>query len=84
MSHTPHDLAAEFPDKVDEIHNLKTTNAHFLKLFDSYHEVNDAIYLAETNVKPTDQFHEEDLRKQRLRLKDEIAAMLAYSVSKLT
>lgn len=77
MSNTPHDLAEEFPDKVDKIHDLKTSDAHFLKLFNAYEEVNNAVHLAETNVKPTDQFTEEALRKQRLRLKDEIARMLA-------
>lgn len=76
MSHTPHSLAQEFPDKVDKIHDLKTSNAHFLKLFNAYEDVNSEIHLSETNVKPTDQFHEADLRKQRLRLKDEIATML--------
>lgn len=77
MSHTPHNLAQEFPDKVDKIHDLKTNDAHFVKLSDAYHDVNRAIHAAETNVEPTDQFHEEDLRKQRMRLKDQIATMLA-------
>ena len=76
MSHTPHELAEEFPDKVARIHDLKESDAHFRKLFDAYHEVNRAIHRAETNVEPTDQFHEEDMRKQRMRLKDEIARML--------
>ena len=76
MSHTPHELAEEFPDKVDRIHDLKESDAHFRKLFDTYHEINRAIHRAETNVEPTDQFHEEDMRKQRMRLKDEIAAAL--------
>lgn len=77
MSNTPHDLAQEFPDKVEKIHELKVSDAHFRKLFDAYETVNNAVHLAETNVKPTDQFHEENLRKQRMRLKDEIARMLA-------
>lgn len=76
MSHVPHELHEEFPDKVEKIHELKTSDQHFQKLFDAYHEVNRAIHRAETNVEPTDQFHEEDLRKQRMRLKDEIARML--------
>ena len=77
MSHVPHELHEEFPDKVEKIHELKTRDAHFQKLFDEYHDVNRAIHRAETNVEPTDQFHEENMRKQRLRLKDEIARMLA-------
>ena len=77
MSHTPHELAEEFPDKLDRIHTLKATDAHFRRLSDDYHTVNRAIHRAETNVEPIDRFHEEDLRKHRMRLKDEIARMLA-------
>ena len=77
MSHVPHELHEEFPDKAEKIHELKTTDAHFQKLFDEYHEVNRAIHRAETNVEPTDQFNEETMRKQRMRLKDEIARLLA-------
>lgn len=77
MSHTPHELAEEFPDKIEKMQELKEANAHFCKLADAYHDVNRAIHRAETNVEPMDQFAEEDLRKQRLRLKDEIAGMLA-------
>ena len=77
MSHVPHELAEEFPDKVDKIHDLKVSDPEFRQLFDDYHTVNRAIHRAETNVEPTDQFHEEEMRKQRLRLKDQIARMLA-------
>ena len=77
MSHTPHELAEEFPDQIDRIHDLKTSNAHFVKLFDQYHEINRAIHRAETDIEPTDDFHLEDMKKQRLALKDEIAGMIA-------
>ena len=76
MSHTPHELTEEFPEKVDLIHKLSQSNGHFLRLSEEYHEVNRTIHRAETNVEPTDQFNEEAMRKTRLRLKDEIAAML--------
>ncbi len=77
MSHTPHELTEEFPDKVDVIHALKSTDAHFAKLVDAYHEVNRAVHRAETNIEPTDDLHEAALRRQRLTLKDEIAALLS-------
>ncbi|WP_281857188.1 YdcH family protein [Litoreibacter halocynthiae] len=76
MSHTPHELAEEFPDKIAQMHDLKESDAHFRKLFDEYHEVNRAVHRAETNVEPTDDAHETTLRKQRMALKDQIAAML--------
>lgn len=77
MSHTPHELAEEFPEHIEKMHELKQANAHFTKLADAYHELNRAIHRAETNVEPTDDFHMEDMRKQRLKLKDEIYGMLA-------
>lgn len=77
MTNTPHELAEEFPDQVDAIQALKAKNAHFAKLVEEYHEVNGAVHRAESNVEPTDELHEGELRKQRLALKDEIARMLA-------
>lgn len=76
MSHVPHELAEEFPDAVERLHALKTSNAHFAKLADQYHDVNREIHRAETNVEPVSDEHMIELRKQRLALKDEIYAML--------
>ena len=76
MSHTPHELAAEFPDMADKIASLKASDAHFAKLADEYHELNRAVHRAETLVEPIDQSAETDLRKKRAALKDEIWAML--------
>ncbi|MGY6708125.1 MAG: YdcH family protein [Rhizobiaceae bacterium] len=76
MSHTPHELAEEFPEHVEKMRELKMSNAHFAKLFDQYHEVNRAVHRAETNVEPTDDAHMEEMRRNRMRLKDEIYGML--------
>lgn len=76
MSHTPHELAEEFPEHVDKMRELKMSNGHFAKLFDEYHEVNRAVHRAETKVEPTDDAHMEEMRKNRMRLKDEIYGML--------
>lgn len=76
MSHTPHELAAEFPDKVEKIHELKENDAHFRKLFDEYHELNREIHRGETDVEPMDDFHLEDLKKKRLALLDQIGGYL--------
>ena len=76
MSHTPHELIAEFPDKADKIHALKTSNAHFAKLAEEYHEVNRVVHRIETDVEPASDETLEDLKKKRLHLKDTIAAML--------
>ena len=76
MSHTPHELAEEFPEHVEKMHEMKQSDAHFAKLFDAYHDVNRAVHRAETNVEPTDDFNMESMRKERLKLKDEIYGML--------
>ncbi len=77
MSNTPHELHEEFPELADKLAAMKQTDAHFAKLSDDYHEVNRAIHRAETNVEPTDQFNEEEMRKKRAALKDEIYRMLS-------
>jgi hypothetical protein len=77
MSHVPHELAEEFPEAHDRLHELKQSDQHFGRLADEYHEVNRAIHRAETDVEPTDDFHVAEMRKKRLLLKDEIARILA-------
>ena len=77
MSHTPHELAEEFPDKIDAMHALKTSDAHFAKLADDYHEVNRAVHRSETNVEPMAEPAETELRKKRALLKDQIWAILS-------
>ncbi len=76
MSNTPHELAEEFPADHDMIAALKSSNAHFAKLADEYHAINREVHKAETNLEPTDDLHLADMRKTRLHLKDQIAAIL--------
>jgi uncharacterized protein YdcH (DUF465 family) len=76
MSHTPHELREEFPEFAEAIHNLKENDAHFRRLFDEYHTVNRSIHRLEAGEDHASQFDEEDLRKTRMRLKDELYAML--------
>ncbi len=77
MSHTPHELAEEFPEHAQKMHDLRETNAHFAGLSDKYHTTNRAVHRAETNVEPTSDAHLTEMRKERLALKDEIFAMLS-------
>ncbi|MBO9446592.1 MULTISPECIES: YdcH family protein [Ruegeria] len=77
MSHTPHELAQEFPDKVELMSQLKQSDAHFARLADEYHEINREVHRAETNVEPMEDLAETELRKKRAALKDEIWAILS-------
>lgn len=79
MSHTPHELIEEFPDQQEAMHKLKESDAHFAKLYDEYHTVNRAIHRAETDIEPTDDLHMTEMRKERMHLKDQIAAALRQS-----
>ena len=79
MSHTPHELAEEFPAQTDVIHRLKESDAHFARLADEYHAINRTIHRAETGVEPVDELVETGMRKQRAALKDDIARMLAQA-----
>ena len=77
MGHTPHELAEEFPEHTEKMHDLKASDAHFAKLFDDYHDINRAVHRAETNIEPLEELAEVDLRKQRAALKDEIYRYLS-------
>ena len=76
MSNAPNDLAQDFPDKVDRIHQLKTSNNRFARLYDEYDELNRTIHRIETRVEPKPEDVEEELKRRRLQIKDEIMAML--------
>jgi len=76
MSHAAHELHEEFPDQAERLHHLKTHDNHFAKLADAYHTVNRAIHRAESGVEALADAALEDLKKQRLTLKDQIAGML--------
>jgi len=76
MSHTPHELAQDFPEYAERIHSLKTSDGHFARLFDEYHEINRAVHRAETNVEPLEDLQEVEMRKKRGALKDELYKML--------
>ncbi|MGX9349643.1 YdcH family protein [Shimia sp. W99] len=76
MSHTPHELAEEFPEFVEKMSALKVSDAHYAKMHEEYHELNRKVHRAETNVEPREELSEVDLRKRRAALKDEIYAYL--------
>ncbi len=76
MSHTPHELPEEFPQQVEQMAELRQSDAHFSKLSEAYHTLNRAIHRAETDVEPTSDDNVQNMRRERMTLKDEIAAYL--------
>ncbi|MEH6700291.1 YdcH family protein [Parasphingorhabdus sp.] len=77
MSHVLHDLHAEFPNDNDILHALKLSDGHFRTVSDRYHDVNKEIHRIEAEVEPASDDRNEELKKQRLSLLDEVATMIS-------
>ena len=76
MTIEKHDLHREFPEFEQEIHQLKTTNAHFARLFKEYHDKDHEVHRIEQGVENTSDDYLETQKKQRLLLKDQLFTML--------
>ena len=72
-----HDLHHEFPEMEQKIHDLKTSDNHFRKLFDEYHDINKQIQGIETGAEAVSDEFLNQLRISRVRLKDELYAILS-------
>lgn len=71
-----HDLIHELPEFREQIHQLKLSDRHFGRLFDEYHDLDHAVHRIETGAQLATDEQLEDLKKQRLHLKDNLYAML--------
>lgn len=76
MSVEHHDLAHEFPQLKDRIHELKIGNHLFRRLFDEYHELTRLIENMENEVVPASTAVEEEHKVRRVHLKDQLYRML--------
>lgn len=77
MSHVPHELHEEFPEHKDKIHTLKMSDRHFARLADEYHQLNREIHRIEANGVDVGDESFENLKKSRLKLKDDIFKILS-------
>jgi uncharacterized protein YdcH (DUF465 family) len=76
MTLEKHDLHHEFPEFNKEIHHLKMNDNHFARLFKNYHEVTQEVFRIEQGVENTSDDYIDQKKKLRLKLKDELFAML--------
>ncbi len=76
MPLTHHPLVKEFPEFKEQIHNLKMTNNHFSKLMKEYEEVDKHVFRIESDSEPTGDEYLRDLKKQRLKIKDELHSII--------
>jgi uncharacterized protein YdcH (DUF465 family) len=74
-----HKIGEEFPDYREKIHTLKMGDAHFAGLLEKWESIDKKIARAESRIELMSQEEEEQLRKQRLALKDELYSMLRNS-----
>ncbi|MEZ5924707.1 MAG: YdcH family protein [Hyphomicrobiaceae bacterium] len=72
------ELAEEFPELKDKIQKLQANDVHFAKLVSSYRALDREIHdVEEHEVNVSDETFE-TMKKQRLRLKDVLYAMLKH------
>lgn len=78
MSHAP-SLVEDFPEYKDAIHDLKVSNARFSILFKEYDAVTHQLHRIEQGLEAHSDTFVEDLKKQRLALKDELFGLFSRS-----
>ena len=74
ISHHP--LTEEFPEHKDTLHALKLNNAHFRRLAHEYEGIDKSIFRAEQGIETVNDEYLENIKKERLHLKDLIYSML--------
>jgi len=71
-----HDLYTEFPEMREAIDSLKAGNGHFAALFARYNRLTGKVEDLEEHDMPVADFTLEDMKKARVKLKDEIYQLL--------
>ena len=65
-----------FPEYRELITQLKTSDRHFLGLFDKHNELDQKIKNMESHIEPASTVEIENLKKEKLVLKDELYQLL--------
>ncbi|OQA32675.1 MAG: hypothetical protein BWY57_01770 [Betaproteobacteria bacterium ADurb.Bin341] len=74
-----HDLAREFPEMIDAIRVLRASNGLFATWYEHYHWLTGRVENLEEHDIPVSDFALEDMKKVRIKLKDELYHfLLAY------
>ena len=76
MFNEKHDLIHEFPEHIETINNLKSSNANFAQLSDEYDKVDDEIRRIETGIENSSDEYLEERKMLRVHLKDELYQMI--------
>ena len=65
-----------FPEYRDLITRLKTSDNHFARLFDKHNELDQKIKNMESHIEPGSHEDVENLKKEKLLLKDQLYSVL--------
>ena len=65
-----------FPEFRELITQLKTSDHHFSRLFDKHNELDQQIKNKEAHIEPGSQLEIEQLKKEKLALKDQLYTLL--------
>ncbi len=71
-----HELHHEFPEFLDSIHTLKISSSRFGRMYNEYQQLTSQVERLEEDDVPVDDFTIENMKKQRVKLKDEMYQML--------
>ncbi len=73
-----------FPEFRDLITQLKTSDRHFVNLFDKHNELDQKIKNMESHIEPGTPVEIEVLKKEKLALKDELYTLLKKASAEAT
>jgi uncharacterized protein len=71
-----HDLHREFPEFLDLMQTLRSSDDNFSQMFDQYHNLTHEVERLEEEDLPVGDFTIEDMKKMRVKLKDKMYKML--------
>lgn len=71
-----HELHREFPEFLDVMQVLRTSDSSFSRMFDEYHSLTNEVERLEEDDLPVADFTIEEMKKVRVRLKDKMYQIL--------
>ena len=71
-----HELQREFPELIDVMQVLRSSDSDFSQMFDEYHSLTSQVEHLEEEDIPGDDFTFEVMKKKRVKLKDKMYQML--------
>ncbi|MBK7421631.1 MAG: DUF465 domain-containing protein [Propionivibrio sp.] len=71
-----HELHREFPEFLDVMQVLRTSDSSFSRMFDEYHSLTNEVERLEEDDVPVADFTIEEMKKVRVRLKDKMYRIL--------